>query len=72
MLSTRPDGAPAPLPDAPERILVIRLGALGDVVRTRFAFSGIRARYPDARIDWLVEDRSADGLCGIRDLDRWC
>lgn len=70
MLSTRPDGATATLPDAPERILVIRLGALGDVVRTRFAFSGVRARYPEARIDWLVEDRSADGLCGIRDLDR--
>ena len=70
MLSTRPNGANAALPEAPERILVIRLGALGDVVRTRFAFPGVRARYPAARIDWLVEDRSADGLCGITGLDR--
>lgn len=51
------------------RILVIRLGALGDVVRTRFAFAGLRALYPDARIDWLVEDRAAPGLAGIRGLD---
>jgi ADP-heptose:LPS heptosyltransferase len=58
--------------DAPpqaERILVIRLGALGDVVRTRFAFAGLRALYPRARIDWLVEDRAAAGLVGIRGLD---
>lgn len=51
------------------RILVIRLGALGDVVRTRFAFSGLRARFPDARIDWLVEDRAAPGLETIVGLD---
>jgi ADP-heptose:LPS heptosyltransferase len=51
------------------RILVIRLGALGDVVRTRFAFQGLRARFPDARIDWLVEDRAAAGLEGIVGLD---
>jgi ADP-heptose:LPS heptosyltransferase len=58
-----------PEPPAARRILVIRLGALGDVVRTRFAFAGLRALYPHARIDWLVEDRAAPGLVGIRDLD---
>ncbi len=58
---------PQPLPA--ERILVIRLGALGDVLRTRFAFPGLRALYPEARIDWLVEDRSAAGLEGIVGLD---
>ena len=51
-----------------ERILVIRLGALGDVVRTRFAFAGVRALYPAARIDWLVEDRAAAGLVGLPGL----
>ncbi len=58
--------------DAPppaRRILVIRLGALGDVVRTRFAFAALRRLYPDARIDWLVEDRAAAGLEAIRGLD---
>jgi ADP-heptose:LPS heptosyltransferase len=56
-------------PPPARRILVIRLGALGDVVRTRFAFAGLRALYPRARIDWLVEDRAAPGLVGIRELD---
>jgi len=47
----------------------VRLGALGDVVRTRFAFPALRELYPDARIDWLVEDRAAPGLEGIVGLD---
>ncbi|MCP4006959.1 MAG: glycosyltransferase family 9 protein [bacterium] len=51
------------------RILVIRLGALGDVVRTRFAFAALRALYPESHIDWLVEDRAAAGLEAIRGLD---
>lgn len=58
-----------PEPPAAERILVIRLGALGDVVRTRYAFAGLRALYPRAVIDWLVEDRAAGGLEGITGLD---
>ena len=57
----------APLPA--ERILVIRLGALGDVVRTRFAFAAVRELYPSARIDWLVEDHARPGLDGVAELD---
>jgi ADP-heptose:LPS heptosyltransferase len=56
-------------PPRAERILVIRLGALGDVVRTRYAFAGVRALYPDAKIDWLVEDRAAAGLVDLPGLD---
>jgi ADP-heptose:LPS heptosyltransferase len=51
------------------RILVARLGSLGDVVRTRFALPGLRELYPDARIDWLVEDRAASGLTGASEID---
>ena len=58
-----------PAPPPAERVLVIRLGALGDVVRTRFAFAGIRALYPRAQLDWLVEDRAAAGLIGLAGLD---
>ncbi|MCE2390045.1 MAG: glycosyltransferase family 9 protein [Proteobacteria bacterium] len=76
MRTESPDAAvsavlnPLPAPPLAERILVIRLGALGDVVRTRFAFAGLRELYPGARIDWLVEDHAADGLAGIEGLDR--
>jgi ADP-heptose:LPS heptosyltransferase len=51
------------------RILVARLGSLGDVVRTRFALPGLRELYPEARIDWLVEDRAASGLTGAAEID---
>jgi ADP-heptose:LPS heptosyltransferase len=43
---------------------VIRLGALGDVVRTLPAVSALRAAYPRARITWLVEPASASVLAG--------
>jgi ADP-heptose:LPS heptosyltransferase len=58
-----------PRPPPAERILVIRLGALGDVVRTRFAFQGVRELYPRARIEWLVEERAAAALDGTAGLD---
>jgi heptosyltransferase I len=38
-------------------ILVVRLGALGDVVHTIPAVAALRAAMPDARIDWLVESK---------------
>jgi len=43
---------------------VIRLGAVGDVVRTLPAVSALRAAYPGARISWLVEPASASVLSG--------
>ena len=52
-----------PLAEAPhaDRILIIRFGALGDVVRTLPAFASIRAHYPKAQLTWLVE-RNAEGV----------
>lgn len=46
------------------RILIVRLGALGDIVHTIPAAAALRAAYPDARIDWLVEAKHR----GILDL----
>ncbi|HVH05339.1 MAG TPA: glycosyltransferase family 9 protein, partial [Myxococcota bacterium] len=53
-----------PLPGAPEadRILVVRLGAVGDVVRTLPAASALRAAYPGSHLAWLVERASASLL----------
>jgi heptosyltransferase-1 len=38
-------------------ILIVRLGALGDVVHAIPAAAALRAALPDARIDWLVESK---------------
>jgi len=60
---------PRPAPPRAERILVIRLGAVGDVVRTLPAAAALRAAYPDARLAWLVEPASASVLAGQPWLD---
>ena len=43
-----------------ERILLIKPSALGDVVHTLPVLVKLRARYPDARIDWLITPENAD------------
>jgi lipopolysaccharide heptosyltransferase II len=40
---------------SPERILVIRLGALGDVLLTTPLLRAMRKRFPESRIDFLVK-----------------
>lgn len=44
----------------PLDVLVIRLGALGDVINTFPAVRALCARLPAARVSWLVEERCAD------------
>ena len=46
----------------PNRILIVRLSALGDVVNTLPALTALRRGHPKAHIAWLVEDRAADIL----------
>jgi 3-deoxy-D-manno-octulosonic-acid transferase/heptosyltransferase-1 len=53
----------------PARILIIRLSAIGDVVRTLPALSTLRRQYPDAHIAWAVEDKASGVLEGHPLLD---
>jgi 3-deoxy-D-manno-octulosonic-acid transferase/heptosyltransferase-1 len=53
----------------PHRILIIRLSAIGDVVRTLPALSSLRRQFPDAHIAWAVEDKSKGILEGHPHLD---
>jgi len=46
----------------PERILIIRPSALGDVCRSVPVLASLRRRYPEARIDWLVQDSFAPAI----------
>ncbi len=40
------------------KILIIRLSALGDAIHTLPLAYSLRKHYPDAQIDWIVEDKA--------------
>lgn len=41
------------------KILIIRLSAIGDTIHTLPLANALRKAYPDAQIDWLVEDKAS-------------
>ena len=51
-------------------ILVVRLGALGDVVHTIPAVAALRGAFPDARIDWIVDAKHREIVDLVTVLDR--
>ncbi len=61
---------------APQRVLIIRPTALGDVSRTVPVLATLRKAYPDAKIDWLVAKVFAPAvkhhpmLDGVVEFDR--
>jgi heptosyltransferase-1 len=46
-----------------ERILIVRLSAMGDVIHTLPAAQLLRDAFPNAMIGWLIEERWAELLC---------
>jgi len=60
---------PLPAPPPARRLLVIRLSAVGDVVRTLPAASALRAGFPQAHLAWLVEPAAASLLQGQHWID---
>ena len=44
----------------PGNILVVRLGAMGDIIHVMPAVKNLRMAFPSARIAWLVEDKYKD------------
>jgi len=49
----------------PQRLLIVRLGSMGDVIHTLPAATALRGAFPEARIGWLVEERWAELLCTL-------
>lgn len=49
-----------------ERLLVVRLSAMGDIIHTLPAVTALRAAFPDATLGWVVEERWAELLCTLR------
>lgn len=63
------DGCPHIRPFGP-KILVLKCRAQGDVLRTTPVLTGIRRRYPDAFITWVVDEESVELLKDIPAIDR--
>ena len=59
MAASPPPDASNPAPPSVQRVLVIRLSALGDLVFALPAVAALRHLLPQARIEWLAEDRCA-------------
>lgn len=52
------------------RILIVRLGALGDIVHAIPAAAALRRAHPDARLDWLLESRHREIVELVPVVDR--
>ncbi|MEA5001053.1 MAG: glycosyltransferase family 9 protein [Endomicrobiaceae bacterium] len=51
------------------KILIIKLGAMGDVLRTTFILEGLKQKYKKTKIDWLVDSKNAAVLEGNKYID---
>jgi heptosyltransferase-1 len=46
-----------------DNVLIVRLGAMGDVIHTLPAVTALREAFPHAMIGWLIEERWVELLC---------
>ena len=49
-----------------DRLLIVRLSAMGDIIHTMPAAAALRQAFPYATLGWLVEERWAELLCTVR------
>jgi heptosyltransferase-1 len=54
---------PAASPAIFEKLLIVRLGAMGDIIHTLPAVAALRAAFPDCQLGWIVEKRWSELLC---------
>jgi len=48
-----------------ERLLIVRLSAMGDIIHSLPAATALRQSFPNAIIGWVVEERWAELLCTL-------
>lgn len=65
VMSSLPSAARSPL----SRILVVRFGAMGDIIQTLPAVADLRRGFPNAKIAWAVDSRWRELLAGNHDID---
>ncbi len=51
------------------RLLVVRLGSLGDIIHALPAVAALRRALPDARIDWLVDGKHQEIVSRVPAID---
>jgi heptosyltransferase-1 len=56
-------------PNAPGRILVVKLSAIGDVLMATPVARALRTAFPESHIAWVVEKKAADVVLGNPHLD---
>jgi heptosyltransferase I len=47
------------------RLLIVRLGSMGDVIHTLPSVTALRRSFPEAMIGWVIEERWAELLCTL-------
>ncbi len=52
-----------------EKILIVKLSSLGDIIHTLPAFKAIRDEYPESKICWVVEKNGAEILRHLEGLN---
>ncbi|MFH1037888.1 MAG: glycosyltransferase family 9 protein [PVC group bacterium] len=55
----------------PRKILIVKLGSIGDVVNTLPLVNALKESRPDAKICWLIEPKSFPAVEGHRAVDRF-
>jgi ADP-heptose:LPS heptosyltransferase len=55
----------------PKKILIIKLGSIGDVVNTLPLVNALKAGMPDTELGWLIEPKSYPIVEGHRSVDRF-
>jgi heptosyltransferase-1 len=48
-----------------DRLLIVRLSAMGDVIHALPAVAALREAFPQAMLGWLIEERWAELLCTL-------
>ncbi|MAF64322.1 MAG: hypothetical protein CMJ84_01510 [Planctomycetes bacterium] len=54
----------------PQRIVIVRLSHLGDVVHSLPIYHALRAAHPEAEIAWVVQTEFGEGVESLPELDR--
>ena len=57
------------VPSAPERVLIIKPSALGDVITALPVLRGLKRTFPHCRVSWLINDNCASLISHDSDLD---